>query len=298
MGSNFQEELLQSYSDADLAGHIQASPRLAPSSSIFLLSANLLAKHYQPDMVEDTVRVVELARQLGVRVPHIKRVIEFNGDAYCIMERIEGATLEEAWAQLSWRTTIKLAVQLRRFIHLLRSVPSLTAGSVATGECRSFWLDDRYSLPARSSPEVITSFITFWVGFVSIRQAMKVAAQGSFHPQGYIPPTAKTFVFTHHDLAPQNLLLDSSDQLWLLDWDYAGWYPSYFEYASMQNFFIPQGWGWLSRIRWHLFSWITVGRFEQEMRVLREIRTKFTRYRVGRRFEILKNGAPSRHPVS
>jgi serine/threonine protein kinase len=298
MGSSFQEELLQSYSDTDLAGHIHASPRLANSPSISLLSANLLAKRYRPDLVEDTVRVVELARQLGIRVPHIKRVIEFNSNAYCIMERIGGSTLEEAWAQLGWRTTIKLAMQLRQFIHLLRSVPSSTAGSVATGECRSFWLDDRYSLPARSSPEVITSFITFWVGFVSTRQAMKAAAQGSSHPQGYIPPTAKTFVFTHHDLAPRNLLLDSSGQLWLLDWDYAGWYPSYFEYASMQNFFIPQGWDWLSRIRWYLFSWFTVGRFEQEMRVLREIRSKFTRYRVGRRFEILKNGAPSRYPAS
>jgi hypothetical protein len=44
MGSNFQEELLQSYSDADLAGHIREPPRLTPSSSVFLLSANLLAK--------------------------------------------------------------------------------------------------------------------------------------------------------------------------------------------------------------------------------------------------------------
>jgi hypothetical protein len=50
---------------------------------------------------------VELAHQLGVRVPHIKRVIEFNGDAYCIMERIEGTTLEEAWAQLSWQNNYK-----------------------------------------------------------------------------------------------------------------------------------------------------------------------------------------------
>jgi aminoglycoside phosphotransferase (APT) family kinase protein len=225
-------------------------------------------------------------------------MIEFNGKAYCIMERIEGITLEKAWPQLSWLTMIKLAVQLRRFIRLLRSVPSSTAGSVATGECRSFWLEDHYNLPARSSPEVITSFIKFWVGFVSIRQAKKAAAQGSLHPQGYIPPTAKTFVFTHHDLAPRNLLLDPSGQLWLLDWDYAGWYPNYFEYASMQNFFIPQDWDWLSRVRWHLFSWITVGRFEQEMGVLREIRAKFTRFPVGRRFEILENGAPSRHPVS
>ena|SRR2546421_11585498 len=96
MGLNFQEELLQSYSDADLAGRIQASPRLAPPSSIFLLSANLLAKHYQPNLIEDTVRAMELARQLGVRVPHIKRVIEFHGDAYCIMERIEGTTFRRS----------------------------------------------------------------------------------------------------------------------------------------------------------------------------------------------------------
>ena len=273
MGSNFQEEQLQSYSDADLAGHICESPRLSPSSNIFLLSANLLAKHYEPKLVEDTVRAVELACQLGVRVPRIERMIQCNGKAYCIMERIEGITLEKTWAQLSWLTTIKLAVQLHRFIRLLRSVTSSTAGSVATG-------------------------VKVWVGFVSIRQAKKAAAQGSLHAQEYIPPTAKTFVFTHHDLAPRNVLLDLSGQLWLLDWDYAGWYPSYFEYASMQNFFVPQDWNWLSRIRWHLFSWITVGRFEQEMRVLRVMRTKFTRFPVGRRFEILENGAPCRHPVS
>lgn len=61
MGANFQEELLQSYSDADLASHIRESPHLVPSSRIFLLSANLLAKYYEPSLVEDTVKVVELA---------------------------------------------------------------------------------------------------------------------------------------------------------------------------------------------------------------------------------------------
>ena len=48
----------------------------------------------------------------------IKRMIEFNDKAYCIMERIEGTTLEKAWTQLSWLAMIKLAVQLRRFIRL------------------------------------------------------------------------------------------------------------------------------------------------------------------------------------
>lgn len=294
--------MLHTYSDDELTRHIQESPRLDHHSSIFLLSANLVAKNYQPNLVEDMTRAMEVAQQLGVRVPCIKRTIMFHGDTFCIMERIEGTTLEEAWTKLSWFTTIKLGVHLRRFVRLLRSVTSSTAGSLASGECRSFYLEDRFSLPARSSPEVITSFIKFWAGFVSIRHAIKAAAQraaqGSIRPMGFIPPTANTLVFTHHDLAPRNIILDPSGQLWLLDWDYAGWYPGYFEYASMQNFHIPQSWNLLARMRWHLFTWIAVGRFEQERWVLESIRSKFTRFPAGRRFEILANEAPSRYSVS
>lgn len=248
--------------------------------------------------MEDSVRAVEIARQLGVRVPSIKRKIEFNDRTFCIMECIEGTTLEEAWAKLGWFASIKLAVQLRHAINLLRSVTSSTAGSLATGECRSFWLEDYYGVPARSSPDNITSFIKFWAGFISIRHAIKTAAQGLVYFKGYTPPTARTFVFTHHDLAPRNILLDYSGQLWLVDWDYAGFYPRYFEYASMYNFSTPQDWNLFARMRWHLFTWIAAGRSEKERRVLEQIRSKFTRFNVGRRFHILANSIPTRIPVS
>lgn len=298
MCPSFEDDLLQSYSDDELKCYIHDSPRLAPISSVFILSANLLAKHYEPHRVEDVLRAMDVARGLGVRVPCVKRTVKYEADAYCIMERIKGTTLEEAWAALSWFSTIKLALQLRRFINLIRSVTSLTAGSLATGACRSFWLEDRYGLPAGSSPEVVSSFIEFWAGFVSIQKAKKAAVEGTGHAQVRVPPKAKTFVFTHHDLAPRNILLDTSSQLWLLDWDYAGFYPMYFEYASMQNFFKPQDWTLIARLRWHLFTWITVGHSEQAASVLRRVRWKFTRYPVGRRFEILENKAPSAGGVS
>ena len=63
MASNFQEELLQSYSDADLAGHIHKSPRLAPSR-IFLLSANLLVRYCEPRNLIEYCHGVE--RELGL----------------------------------------------------------------------------------------------------------------------------------------------------------------------------------------------------------------------------------------
>lgn len=214
MNSSFQERLLLTYSDATLFEYIRQSPRLAPFSSVYLLSTNLIAKYCEPELVEDSIRAAELARALGIRVPSIKRKIEANDNAYCVMERIEGITLEEAWTKLSWVMTVKLALELRGYVHLLKSLTSSTAGSVESGECRSFWLEDRYQLPARSSPEQITCFIKFWLGFTSIRRAREIAAQGSAHPlERYIPPTSNRLVFTHHDLAPRNIVLDTSGKL-------------------------------------------------------------------------------------
>lgn len=298
MNLDFRDDLLQDYSEAELAHHIKASPRFAPTSSIFLLSATLLAKHYEPPLIEDMVKATDVARQLGIRAPCIKRIITHEGNAYCIMERIRGTTLEEIWMKLGWFITIKLALQLRCFINLLRSAKSSTAGSLSTGECRSFWLEDHYGLPARSGPEYVTSFIQFWVNFTSIRKAIEAATQGSVDPKRRISSVAQTFVLTHHDLAPRNILLDTSGHLLLIDWDYAGFYPIYFEYASMQNFHTPQDWDLFTRLRWNLFSWIAVGRYEQDARVLRQIRSKFTRFAAGRRFQLLKKGGPSRRPVS
>ncbi|EFW16515.1 conserved hypothetical protein [Coccidioides posadasii str. Silveira] len=167
---------------------------------------------------------------------------------------------------------------------------SSTAGSLKTGECRSFWLDDLYGLPLRSSSANLTSFLSFWVNFSNPRAAIKVTEDQLLATslKNYIPSTAEPFVFTHHDLAPRNILLDKSGHLWLVDWDIAGWYPCFFEYAAMHNFF-PEGWTRLARMRWNLLTWIAAGRWERERRVLEQIRSKFTRFRAGRRFYLLKH---------
>ena len=293
MSSTFRDDLLLSYEDADLVQHIRNSPHL---SSVSLLSVNFVSKIYQPDVVEDALKAMEIAHQLGLRVPNVKRVVYFEGLVYLIMERVDGVSLEETWTKLGWIGSLRLAMELRRSIRLLRSITSTTAGSPVTGECRSFWLDDLYCLPPRSRPADIASFLTFWVDFTNPRAAMKAAeTQLSSSPsKKYVPSTAGPLVFTHHDLAPRNILLDKSGCLWLVDWDLAGWYPCYFEYAAMHNFFIPEHWTWLARIRWNLFTWIAAGRWEKERRVLERIRSKTSRFRAGRRFHLLKRGGPSR----
>ena len=239
MNSEFNEQLFSKYDSTTLARYILASESCKVSSRVFSLSPNLIAKQFLRGEEIGMLNALELATLLGVRVPKIKRTVEANENVYVIMERIGGPTLEEAWTYLSWFTTLRLAFQLRRFVHRMRAQTSTTAGDLSDGKCKSVWLDDYYGLPPHPSPETIAAFIHFWINFVppSRRQTEKQ------HNKEFLSQHHGPLVFTHQDLAPRNMIVDERRHLWLLDWDHSGWYPAYFEYASMQNFDIPSTWG-------------------------------------------------------
>ena len=300
MQMNFQDELLQVYSDDELIRLIHASPMSASFSGVFWLSENLVAKHYKLDEFEDSTRATEIAVQLGVRVPDVKRLIRLQQDTYCIMDRIRGPTLEQAWPELGWIHTLRLALQLRRWIGSLRSVTSNVAGSLVTGKCRSFWLEDRYGLPSWASVRDIASFLNFWTKFVSIRNEVQAAKNKASEAAKDLRPSfsPESLVLTHHDLAPRNMLLDTGGSLWLIDWEYSGFYPEFFEYAGMHNFAEFHRWCFFCRMRWYLFTLIAAGRYDRERKLLQWIRSKFTRFSAGRRFELLRNGGPTAKPVS
>lgn len=255
MALAFREELLDKYRDLDLTRHIVSSPSCASTSRVFNLSSNLIAKQYDPSEVEDVLKATEVASQLGIRCPSIRKIIKDQGDVYTIMDRVEGTTLDVIWKELGWSATVKLGLQLRRFVRILRSITSPTAGSLVTGECRSFWLEDRYGLPANSGPAEIAHFFRFWANFTSMRRAIQASTQPQVPESPEltvgVPLTIEPFVLTHHDLAPRNLLVSPSGQFCLLDWDLAGFYPVAFEYASMYNFNVPKDWGFMAHLRWH-----------------------------------------------
>ncbi|KAL1952869.1 hypothetical protein VTO42DRAFT_4074 [Malbranchea cinnamomea] len=91
---------------------------------------------------------------------------ETDDDVFVVMERIHGQTCEEAGTRLCWCMTLRLAFQLRQFIHRMRAQTSSTAGSLSNGTCRSVWRDDSHGLPSHASPESIAAFICFWLHFV------------------------------------------------------------------------------------------------------------------------------------
>lgn len=66
-------------------------------------------------------------------------------------------------------------------------------------------------------------------------------------------------VLTHLDLFPSNIILGDDGRVWLIDWEFAGYYPQWFEYASMRE-------GWEILGRWQ--KWIVgfmAGFYERQL---------------------------------
>jgi Choline/ethanolamine kinase len=289
MDFTFNECRLAEYGESELISHILSSPRISPGSAVHIISPNLIAKHVLESSIADELEGIRFAQQLRLPVPGIKRVVRKARDAYIIMSRIHGRTMEAAWPNMSWLSTICTVFQLRHCIKTMRSRISPTAGSLITGKCNSIWLDDYYGLPEHATPEVLFSFIQFWLQYHPRRKRIN-AQRINIRELHKLPAIQKYFVFTHQDLAPRNLLLDEQDNLWLVDWEYSGWYPNYFEYAGMQN----SGLHLITladKLRWWLFCFISVGIYRNESRALAVVRGKCMRYPLARKNKVLQEGA-------
>ena len=207
------------------------------------------------------------------------------------MTRIRGTTVEAAWPDMTWFSTIWAAFQLRFYVELMRCKTSPSAGALVTGKCNSIWLNDFYGLPEHASPAIFSSYIQFWLDY-EFPGKQNNRHRMNTHRHRLLPATPKYFVFTHQDLAPRNLLLDERNNLWIVDWGRSGWYPTYFEYAGMQNSNLDLV-GWIEKLRWWLFCFISVGIYRKESRALAVVRGKCMRFPFARRTIVLPEGA---HP--
>ena len=49
-------------------------------------------------------------------------------------------------------------------------------------------------------------------------------------------PRSRASIFTHADVAPRNILVDKDGHITgIIDWERAGWYPDYWEYANIMK---------------------------------------------------------------
>lgn len=181
------------------------------------------------------------------------------------MSFIHGSTLDSIWDTLDecnkeracrdiW-TMIAQWQQIPRPPHLAHIYQCLADGSPATTDPLLQDLEDPPK-PLYSDEAVRTRIHQRYLHFHGERYAdtlLSMLAQ------------SKVSHFTHGDVAPRNILVDESCRITgIIDWELAGWYPEYWEYANIMKPTRDEDWqSWMDRTamqRWDLSGIIAARR--------------------------------------
>ncbi|KAF2756105.1 kinase-like protein [Pseudovirgaria hyperparasitica] len=185
----------------------------------------------------EAVTMNYVARHTSIPVPKVYCSFLHKNRAYIVMERVKGEDLAHAWRKLSKESLEKIFAQLKDMIQELRTLKP--PQDIAVGSCAGGSLFDS-RLP-NGSPR-FGPFKTFdefhrWLredidvtkvgGHVTDSEVEDLKAMVKKQDVQWPPP-----VFTHCDLNPSNILVRGDKIVSIIDWEFSGWYPVYWEYTS------------------------------------------------------------------
>ena len=178
-----------------------------------------------------------IASKTSVPVPRVHCAFVHNNMAHIVMERIKGHSLASAWTSLSEADMMAILSQLRGILGELRALQPPTESAVQS--CAGGSLMDSRIPHARPR-----------FGPFDTIQDFHVWLREDFRPEN--DPTHEedqdwkdikgmkamqdgpwpTPVFTHGDLNPSNIMIRGDRVVGIIDWEFSGWYPHYWEYTS------------------------------------------------------------------
>lgn len=165
---------------------------------------------------------LKYAQQLGVPVP---TAYGFCSETKTIsMEFIEGDSLEIVWSTLSSTEKESIARQLGRIVSLMRLGRQETShiGS-ANGPVHDLRTYSSYSGGPFIDEKAFNDFVLDL--FALTPQPIRESLRDSMR-------TDHSVRFTHGDLSPRNIIVKDGTIQAVIDWEYAGWFPEYWEYVK------------------------------------------------------------------
>ncbi|KND87053.1 hypothetical protein TOPH_08262 [Tolypocladium ophioglossoides CBS 100239] len=178
-----------------------------------------------------------VAAKTSIPVPRVHSSFVHRNRAYIVMERIQGKSLAKMWKTLSDLDRGSIFLQLQHMVRELRTLPPSPGTGIES--CVGGSLRD--SRIPRSRPR-FGPFRTAQDFHLWLREELRPEE----HPnrkndqdwEDIKEMVAKQdgpwlpSVFTHGDLNPFNILIRGDQVVGIIDWEFAGWYPCYWEYTS------------------------------------------------------------------
>ncbi|KAI6908461.1 hypothetical protein KC318_g4374 [Hortaea werneckii] len=162
------------------------------------------------------------ARDIGLPAPGVHDISDAEKGHTITMEYIDANCLEDAWPNLSSEQRISIARDLRALVTKMRqySYDSISGCDGPLHLCRTYTSSIGGPFQNESA---FNEFAYDYVGTIP-RDIRKCFAARL--------PTDSRFVFTHGDLSPRNIFIKEDRLHAIIDMEYSGWYPEYWEYVK------------------------------------------------------------------
>ena len=188
-----------------------------------------------------------ISKHTSVPVPEVyytKFISEYNG--FIEMSLIQGSPLEGKWDAMDEKDKESVCRQTWDFIVQIRTVPPQHEGIF---QCTADGTPSKDPLleDLQAPPRPLTNDSD-----LRARIYERYLHCGGSRYEHELPDMllkSDCAVFTHGDIAPRNIMVDENCSITgIIDWEYAGWYPDYWEYAQIMR---PAFWGdwsiWMER---------------------------------------------------
>lgn len=145
------------------------------------------------------------------------------------MDYIPGRPLIHAWTTLSFWEKLRVAWVLRSYVRQLRKIthPRVDVpGPLGPGLTLLAFYTPTIDVAREAGPFADVNALNDHVNRRSAAAAGAVPIPPRFtHPE----PMA----FVHNDLHMHNIILGDDGRLWIVDWEWAGFFPRSYEFTSM-----------------------------------------------------------------
>lgn len=163
-----------------------------------------------------------------VPVPRVFEVYEFDGQQHLVMEKARGISGSHACGQWTPEQVRTFGRDLGDCIRQLRGLEPPSEGFVGSVSLGSS-LDHRLSGTRFGPFRSVADFHTYLRFGRPLEQWANKPDVHLVHSR----PGAYAVKFTHADLHPNNIMVQDGRITGVVDWEFAGWYPEYWEYTKM-----------------------------------------------------------------
>ena len=180
-----------------------------------------------------------------VSAPQARRTYRRPEGLFIEMDFVRGSRLDRAWPDMCESTKNSVMDILAGYLWQFRGMEQpgdldVATASVTGGPFKDGRISARSNMPIKQIYDL----------HLLLRRNVPLEESKAVYGDAVYRSHSKNhhIAFTHADISPRNIILDHTGKPVLIDWEFAGWYPEYWEYTKIYFAMWESVPGWLELV--------------------------------------------------